>query len=184
MGNIQTGTVCPYPFTFANTSDQTLASCTRTYGEALDPALLIIQAICIGFFGVFALPVFIWRMVKLREFSRETGTPFFSSSQSKIYINAIVFSISVVVSMIDPQGFRNIITPYVYFVFDEVAAASVFLLAYFIVDFYINTARLARRRGKLKNGLSHTLTAAMVVLTYANFIGKMMKDPIDIEVVI
>lgn len=172
MGNIQTGTVCPYPFTFANASDDTLASCTKTYGEVLDPGLLVIQIICVGFFGGFALPVFIWRMFKLRQFTKERGTPFFASSQSKIYVNAIMFCLSVAISMIDPQGFRNIITPYVYFVLDEAAAASVFLLAYFIVDFYINTARLARHRGKLKIGLSHRLTAAMVVITYANFIGK------------
>ena len=104
MGNIQTGTVCPFPFTFANASDTTLASCTKTYGEALDPDLLIFQILCFAFFGGFALPILLWRMYKLRLYALETRTRMLSSTQGKLYVNGIILCTCMSVEMIDPLG--------------------------------------------------------------------------------
>ena len=116
MGNISTGTVCPFPFTFTNASDDTLASCTKTYGEALDPALLIFQVVIILFFGAFGLPVMFLRMYKLRQFARETKTRYWASTQSKLYINAVILCLCVVIEMIDPLG-KSIDLPVFFFCF-------------------------------------------------------------------
>ena len=104
MGTIHSGTVCPFPFTLSNASDNSLASCTKTFGEVLDPGLLIFQVMNIAYFGGFALPILLRRIWLLRQISIATKTSMFANTQSKLCINATIMCIAMVVQMIDPLG--------------------------------------------------------------------------------
>ena len=166
--DISTGTICPYPFTFANKSSNDLASCTLTYGEVLDPGLLIQQVVFTCFFGLVALPIFVRRLYKTALLARQRRKPWYGSSQSKLYIAVITMSVSVVIEMIDPYGLRTVAHPYLYFVADGIFAGSLLLIGFFIVDFYMTTAK----RANLQEGLSTPLIVFVLSLTFINFIGE------------
>ena len=165
---ISTGTICPYPFTFANKSSNDLSSCTVTYGEALDPGLLIIQVVFSCFFGLISLPIFVRRLYRMVLLARQKMKPWYSSSQSKMYLAAITLSISVVVEMVDPFGQRNFAHPYLFLIADGFFAGSLMMIGFFFVDFYVTTAE----RANFKEGLSTRLIITVLILTFINFIGK------------
>lgn len=52
MGNAQTGTACPFPFASSNESNDSLDSCTETYGEVYDPGLAVFQVLASAFFSI------------------------------------------------------------------------------------------------------------------------------------
>ena len=166
--DISTGTICPYPFTSANKSSNDVSSCTLTYGEVLDPGLLIQQIVFSCFFGLVALPIFMRRLYLTILLARQRRKPWYESSQGKLYIAVITMSVSVVVEMIDPYGLRTVAHPYVYFIADGFFAGSLLLIAFFIVDFYMTTAK----RANFQKGLSIRLIVLVLILTFLNFIGK------------
>ena len=165
---ISTGTICPYPFTFANKSSNDISSCTITYGETLDPELLILQSVFGCFFGLVALPIFLRRLYLTSLLAQRRGEFWYESSQAKLYVSAIMLSTSVVVEMIDPYGMRNFVHPYVYFVADGFFISSLFLMAFFIVGFYTSAAKHAN----FEDGVSGRLSITVVILIFFNFIGK------------
>ena len=166
--DISTGTICPYPFTFAKNSSNDLLSCTLTYGEALDPGLFI-QQVAFGMsYGVVALPVLLRRLYLTVANDLQNGKLWYESSQSKLYVAAIVMSISVAVEMIDPYGMRTILHPYLYFMADGHFAASLLLMAFFGADFYVTTAK----RANFQDGLSTKFVIVVLLLCFLNYIGK------------
>ena len=166
--DISTGTICPYPFTFANKSRTDLASCTKTYGEGLDPELFVQQVVYGCFFGLISLPLFLQRFFLTVQIAWQRRKPWNHFSQSKVYLPASMLSFSVTVEMIDPYGLRNVAHPYIYFTANGFTAAFLLLIGFFFLDFYLTTAK----RAAFQEGLSTRLVVFVLILTFANFIGE------------
>jgi len=167
MGNnIQTDTLCPFPYTTANGSaPASVDDCTQTYAAANNPGYDILSAVLLAS-ASFVLLLSLWRIVLLIRLTRQRRQTLMEHRSSEFILLGALFALAVLLESIDLGGFRGI-APVLYYLADEVCAATALSMGVVLVDFW---TRLAKGAGTEAYGLPPWEKKLYVFMCYTNFL--------------
>jgi hypothetical protein len=158
-----TGTICNYPYTApAGHVPFIVSQCTVSYGEFIGAPYQAIRFTSIAVASLVCL-VMAYRGVALYRRYRRPW-----SAHIRFFFASFLFSLSLVIKSYNLYSFElHGVTSLAYFVFDEVSAALVCILALNLADAWVGASMSRFDRG----GFSPMLRNTLSVLIVFNFVG-------------
>jgi hypothetical protein len=170
-----TGTVCAFPFTSADAAPASLSDCTLTYATYLSPGYDALSGVLASASALLCITM-THRIYHLRLYAARKKFKLYKTPTLHFFAFAWLFGGLCFFEAIDLFGFRNWYPTWLYYVLDEVVAASLFSLLIVSSDFW---ARLARGAGNGRVGLPRVRRVGLIVASYVNFCGLIVVAVID-----
>lgn len=177
MGNIETGTVCRFPYIWPEAINFSTnpADCTQTFGQRLGTGHDVFQAVLL-IIGVTSLVIFIRRLYLLKQYTKRKGVSFVGFPTFPYFICVCLFAFFFSLESFDVFAFRGWYPAPLYYLLDELVAASLISVAIVLVDFWV---RCARGMGNQRIGMQPYEKNFLIVITYCNFLGFIVAGIVD-----
>ncbi|CAK9018352.1 Hypothetical protein SCF082_LOCUS14048, partial [Durusdinium trenchii] len=120
--------------------------CTQTFAQYLGVPWLVFQVVAGALVYLVLIPMLVWRLWKVRVFSRRCNRRLGDVPQTKFFAMGLLIAVSVGIELIDPLGMRDILPIALYNVLDELDGASCIMLGLLITEFWANAAKGFNRR--------------------------------------
>lgn len=166
---IDTGTVCPFPMAWPSSMNFSSdpADCTETYAQRLGAAHVALQVVlCVVSFACFFGLLF--RMTQLRRYAHAQHQRWRDQPSFFFMVFGLMFLGLFSLENLDVFAFHGWYPAELYYVLDELVAASLIACAVVAVDFWV---RLARGIGNEKQGLPAREKWLILFCVFANFFG-------------